>query len=54
MDILLILKQAADIGLTAPVIFGVTILWQINKKFTQYDVRLSVLESYHNRRKTDK
>ena len=53
MDILLILKQAADIGLTAPVIFGVTILWQINKKFTQYDVRLSVLESYHNRRKTD-
>jgi hypothetical protein len=49
MDILLLLKQAAEIGLTAPTIIGISIIWQINKKFNTFDVRLSVLESHKRR-----
>jgi len=49
MEFLELLKAGAEIGLTAPVILGLGIIWQINKKFNHVDVRLSVLES-HNRR----
>lgn len=53
MDLLVFIKQAAEIGLTAPAIIGLGIIWQINKKFNNYDIRLSVLESQQNRRHTD-
>lgn len=53
MDILPIVKQLADIGLTAPAIIGIKILWQINKRFGNHDKRISVLEALQKRRKDD-
>lgn len=45
MDILVFLKQAADIGLTAPVIVAIGIFWQQQKTNAQNDKRISILES---------
>ena len=39
------LKQAAALGLTLPTTIGLYIIWQIEKKFNRYDIRISVLES---------
>lgn len=53
MEILPIVKQLAEIGLTAPAVIGVYILWQINKHFGNHDKRISILEALQMRRKDD-
>lgn len=53
MELLPIIKQLADIGITAPAVIGVGILWQINKQFSTHDKRISVLEALQKRRKDD-
>lgn len=53
MELLPIVKQLADVGLTAPAIIGVCILWQINKRFGSHDKRIAVLEALQKRRKDD-
>ena len=49
MELMEFLKSAAELGLTVPMAIGLSIIWQINKKFNRYDVRISVLESKHRR-----
>ena len=48
MEILVFMKQAAEIGLTAPVIIGLGMAWQINKSFTLIDRRLAIVETKLN------
>ncbi len=45
MDILVFLKQAADIGLTAPVIVVIGMFYQQQKTNALLDKRVSIVES---------
>ncbi len=53
MELLSLLKHAAELGLTVPAVVGVAIIYQINQKFNHFDVRVSVLEA-QSRRSSDK
>ena len=44
MDILVFLKQAAEVGLTAPVIVAIGMIWQQQRTNAQNDKRISILE----------
>lgn len=53
LELMPIIKQLADIGITAPAAVGIALLWKINKNFVDHDRRISILEAFHIRRKTD-
>lgn len=45
MDLLLFMKQAAEVGMTAPTIVALGIAWQLHKSNILLDKRVTILET---------
>lgn len=54
MEIVPILKQLSEIGLSAPVIISVYALFRLNHLITNFDKRLSIIESIIDSRRNSR
>jgi len=53
LEVFIVLKQMAELGVTMPAAIAIGFLWKINQNFTEHDRRISILEAFHYHRKKD-
>jgi hypothetical protein len=51
MEVVVVLRQLAELGVTLPAGVAIVFLWKINRNFVDHDKRISILEAFHNLQK---